>query len=90
VLRADIYEEAMKEIGYEHGGPNMEPETLFDGVQFDPAKPEEYALAFASTAEKTEPGRALIMTELTSPVDLGRTRTKDLRRFEHAGSSLSR
>ena len=39
--------EAMKEIGYEHGGPSVEPETLFDGVKFDPAKPEEYATAFA-------------------------------------------
>ncbi|HUQ68824.1 MAG TPA: CmpA/NrtA family ABC transporter substrate-binding protein [Planctomycetaceae bacterium] len=47
VLRADLYEEAMKEIGYAHGGPNNEPETLFDGVQFDPAKPEEYAASFA-------------------------------------------
>ncbi len=47
VMRADLYEEAMKEIGYAHGGPNMEPETLFDGVQFDPAKPEEYAVGFA-------------------------------------------
>jgi nitrate/nitrite transport system substrate-binding protein len=47
VLRADLYEEAMKEIGYAHGGPNHEPETLFDGVQFDPAMPEEYAASFA-------------------------------------------
>lgn len=47
VLRADIYEEAMKEIGYAHGGPNMDSETLFDGVTFDPTKPEEYAAGFA-------------------------------------------
>jgi nitrate/nitrite transport system substrate-binding protein len=47
VLRADLYEEAMSEIGYAHGGPNAEPETLFDGIQFDPAKPEEYAKGFA-------------------------------------------
>ena len=47
VLRSDIYEEAMKEIGYTHGGPNLEPETLFDGVTFDPTKPEEYAASFA-------------------------------------------
>jgi nitrate/nitrite transport system substrate-binding protein len=46
VMRPDIYEEAMKEIGYEHGGANNDPETLFDGITFDPAKPEEYALAF--------------------------------------------
>src|SRR5688572_10542504 len=47
VMRADLYEEAMKEIGYEHGGPNTAAETLFDGVAFDPAKPEEYAASFA-------------------------------------------
>ncbi len=47
VLRGDIYEEAMQEIGYAHGGPNMDPETLFDGVTFDPTKPEEYATGFA-------------------------------------------
>lgn len=46
VMRADIYEEAMKEIGYQHGGPNNDSETLFDGVTFDPAKPEEYAKNF--------------------------------------------
>ncbi|MDB6030992.1 MAG: nrtA, partial [Verrucomicrobiales bacterium] len=43
----DIYEEAMKEIGYKHGGPNNDPETLFDNVTFDPTKPEEYAKGFA-------------------------------------------
>src|SRR3954462_2092796 len=42
VMRPDIYEEAMKEIGYTHGGPNMDSETLFDGKTFDPAKPEEF------------------------------------------------
>ena len=36
VMRADIYEEAMKEIGYKHGGPSNEPETLFDGVDVRP------------------------------------------------------
>src|ERR1043166_3827128 len=46
VMRPDIYEEAMKEIGAEHGGSEMKPETLFDGVTFDPAKPEEYAHSF--------------------------------------------
>jgi nitrate/nitrite transport system substrate-binding protein len=46
VMRADLYEEAMKEIGYAHGGPSMAPETLFDGVTFDPTKPEEYAKSF--------------------------------------------
>ena len=47
VMRPDLYEEAMREIGYEHGGPNNQPETLFDGVVFDPNKPEEYARSFA-------------------------------------------
>ena len=37
-MRTDIYEEAMKEIGYAHGGLDDKPETLFDGVTFDPAK----------------------------------------------------
>lgn len=50
VLRADLYEEAMKELGYQHGGSNSAPETLFDKVTFDPAKPEEYALSFAIRA----------------------------------------
>jgi len=47
VMRPDIYEAAMKEIGYTHGGANMSPETLFDGITFDPSKPEEYAKSFA-------------------------------------------
>lgn len=47
VMRTDIYEEAMKEIGYKHGGANNDPETLFDKVTFDPTKPEEYAKSFA-------------------------------------------
>ena len=47
VMRPDIYEEAMKELGCAHGGANMDKETLFDGVVFDPTKPEEYAKGFA-------------------------------------------
>jgi nitrate/nitrite transport system substrate-binding protein len=47
VMRTDIYEEAMKEIGYAHGGLNNAPETLFDGKAFDPADPESYAKSFA-------------------------------------------
>ena len=46
VMRTDLYEEAMKEIGYKHGGLNNDPETLFDGKTFDPAKGEEYATSF--------------------------------------------
>jgi nitrate/nitrite transport system substrate-binding protein len=48
VMRPDIYEEAMKEIGFVHGGSNSEPETLFDGVTFNPADPEQYAKSFAT------------------------------------------
>lgn len=47
VMRPDLYEEAMKEIGYAHGGANTDPETLFDGVTFDPTDPEKYATSFA-------------------------------------------
>ena len=36
VMRTDIYEEAMKEIGYTHGGLDDKPETLFDGVDVRP------------------------------------------------------
>jgi len=46
VMRPDLYEEAMKEIGYAHGGASMSPETLFDGKVFDPANPEAYASGF--------------------------------------------
>ena len=47
VMRPDIYESVMKEMGVKHGGADNNPETLFDGVTFDPAKPEEYAKSFA-------------------------------------------
>jgi nitrate/nitrite transport system substrate-binding protein len=47
VMRFDIYEEAMKELGVSHGGMNEEPETLFDGVTFNPKDPETYAKSFA-------------------------------------------
>ena len=46
VMRTALYEEAMKEIGYKHGGLNNDPETLFNSRTFDPAKAEEYATAF--------------------------------------------
>ena len=46
VMRGDIYEEATKEIGFAHGGANMDSETLFDGKTFDPTKPDEYAKGF--------------------------------------------
>jgi nitrate/nitrite transport system substrate-binding protein len=47
VMRPDLYEEAMKELGYKHGGRDDGSETLFDGKTFDPGKPEEYAKSFA-------------------------------------------
>jgi nitrate/nitrite transport system substrate-binding protein len=37
VMRGDLYEEAMKEVGYSHSGLNNDKETLFDGMTFDPA-----------------------------------------------------
>lgn len=53
VMRADIYEEAMKEIGYAHGGVDETAETLFDGVTFDPkADLEAYAASFAVKTPK--------------------------------------
>jgi len=48
VMRPDLYEAAMKEIGYTHGGHSDAPETLFDGVTFDPKGDlEAYAAGFA-------------------------------------------
>lgn len=52
VLRADLYEEAMKELSYAHGGADNAPETLFDGITFDPTKPEDYAMSFAVHSRK--------------------------------------
>lgn len=46
VMRPDIYEEAMKELGVTHGGPSSDPETLFDGITYDPKDPETYAKSF--------------------------------------------
>ena len=47
VMRPDLYEEAMKELGYAHEGADAKPETLFDGLSFDPKNPEAYATSFA-------------------------------------------
>jgi nitrate/nitrite transport system substrate-binding protein len=47
VMRPDIYQAALKELGVDAGSPNDTPETLFDGVTFDPKAPEAYATSFA-------------------------------------------
>ena len=48
VMRADIYEEAMKELGIAGRVADNSAETLFDGVKFDPAGDmESYASGFA-------------------------------------------
>lgn len=46
VMRTDIYEEAMKELGVTQGGRDDSGFSLFDGVPFDPKKPEDYAKSF--------------------------------------------
>jgi nitrate/nitrite transport system substrate-binding protein len=47
VMRPDIYEEAMREIGVKHAGLDDKPETFFDGKVFDPkADLEGYAASF--------------------------------------------
>jgi nitrate/nitrite transport system substrate-binding protein len=52
VMRTDLYEEAMKEIGYAHGGRDDSPETLFDGAKFDPKDAETYAMSFGVKSAK--------------------------------------
>jgi nitrate/nitrite transport system substrate-binding protein len=53
VMRTDIYEDTMKEIGYAHGGLDNGKETLFDGVTFDPTGDHEaYAKSFAVNSVK--------------------------------------
>jgi nitrate/nitrite transport system substrate-binding protein len=52
VMRNDLYEEAMREIGYAHGGRDDGPERFFDGTVFDPAKPESFAASFAVNSLK--------------------------------------
>ncbi|HTV24849.1 MAG TPA: CmpA/NrtA family ABC transporter substrate-binding protein [Polyangiaceae bacterium] len=47
VMRPDIYQAALKELGVDAGAVSDAPETLFDGVTFDPKSPEAYASSFA-------------------------------------------
>jgi nitrate/nitrite transport system substrate-binding protein len=53
VMRPDIYEEAMKELGVQHGGASEATETLFDGSVFDPKEPEKFATSFAVHSMKS-------------------------------------
>jgi nitrate/nitrite transport system substrate-binding protein len=52
VMRPDLYEAAMKDLGYKHGGLDNKPETFFDGKVFDPAKADAYATSFPINAVK--------------------------------------
>jgi len=52
VMRNDIYEEAMKELGVTHGGRDDSGFSLFDKVAFDPKNPEAYAKGFAINSLK--------------------------------------
>jgi nitrate/nitrite transport system substrate-binding protein len=47
VHRPDVFRQVAKEMSIETPREDMKKETLFDGVVFDPAKPEEYAKGFA-------------------------------------------
>jgi nitrate/nitrite transport system substrate-binding protein len=53
VMQPGIYEEAMQEIGYKHGGKDDSPWTMMDGVSFDPkGDMEAYAKSFALNSLK--------------------------------------
>ena len=47
VHRPDIYREVAKEMGIAAPTEDLKPEKLFDGVSFDPTKPDEYAKSFS-------------------------------------------
>ena len=46
VLRPELQREVAKELGIAMPKEDMKKETLFDGVEFDPSKPEDYAKKF--------------------------------------------
>jgi nitrate/nitrite transport system substrate-binding protein len=52
VMRGDIYEEAMKELGVVDRGLDDSGFALFDGATFDPKDPETYAKSFAVNSLK--------------------------------------
>jgi nitrate/nitrite transport system substrate-binding protein len=47
VMRPDLYEAALRELGVDPGTADDSPVTLFDGKTFDPKAPEAYATSFA-------------------------------------------
>ena len=50
VMQSGLYEEAMAEIGFKHGGLDNTPWTMMDGVTFDPATDfEAFAKSFPIT-----------------------------------------
>ncbi len=52
VMHTGFYEEAMKELGVTDRQRDDSGFALFDGVQFDPARPEEYALSFSTKSAR--------------------------------------
>jgi nitrate/nitrite transport system substrate-binding protein len=46
VHRPDLFRVVAKEMGVDTPQEDMKKETLFDGIEFDPARPEEYARTF--------------------------------------------
>jgi nitrate/nitrite transport system substrate-binding protein len=46
VHRPDLFRAAAKEMGIDTPNEDMQKETLFDGIEFDPARPEGYARTF--------------------------------------------
>ncbi len=47
VMRVDLYQAALRELGVDPGVADDSPITLFDGATFDPKEPEKYATSFA-------------------------------------------
>ena len=52
VMRTDLYEEAMKEIGYKHGGRDDKPETLVRRQDVRPREAGGVRASFAVNAVK--------------------------------------
>ena len=57
VMRPDIYEEAMKEIGVRARRRDNKPETLFDGVTFDPGRSPRSTRSRSRSTPEAEHGR---------------------------------